>query len=349
MLLLALAACTTDRTRRGYLENLATAYDTPPPRPVVIVPGFGVTRLYDPVAKRFVWGTPSTAVHTHYEDDLDLPPGGHDRLVPRGFAGSRGPINIAWHFQEALRRYAGYTPGRDVIAFDYDWRLPAEENARLLGALIERVRQGGKVDLLTHSAGAIVALAYVKLEGGGPNVEHLVMVAPTQRGAVDAFRIAVHPERFIRRTFAPEMVATWPSVPELLPEDGRIFVDEEGRPLDRDVWQGHAAARRFRDRLRDAPMPKDVDVHVIAGDCVPTARRVLARRDGTYAFYPGELRPTEKQLAAILFEPGDGTVPISSATAGGDALVVCDGHQGIATDPSVQRAILRIVREPSRP
>jgi hypothetical protein len=364
VLLLVLAACTNDRTRRGYLEQIATSYATPPPRPVIIIPGFGVTRLYDPVAKRFVWGTPGAAVHTKYEDDLDLPPGGHDRLVPRGFAGSRGPINIAWHFQEALRRYGGYTPGRDAIAFEYDWRLSARENARRLGELVERVRHGGKVDLLTHSAGALVALAYVKLEGGGPNVDHLVLVAPTRRGVVDAFRIFVHPERFVRRTFAPEMVATWPSVPELFPEDGKVFVDEEGKPLDRDLWRtGTLAclpapkdrqeclsstflrdARRFRDELAAAPDPPNL--HVIAGDCVPTAHRILARRDGTYAFYPSELRAGEKHLASILFEPGDGTVPIGSATAdGGDALVVCDGHQGIAVDPTVQRAVIRILRE----
>jgi len=347
VLLLALAACTNDRTRRGYLEHIATSYASPPLRPAIIIPGFGVTRLYDPVAKRFVWGTPGGAVHTKYEDDLDLPASGHDRLVPRGFAGSRGPINIAWHFQEALRRYGGYTPGRDAIAFEYDWRLSARENARILGALVERVRNGGKVDLLTHSAGALIALAYVKLEGGGPNVAHLVMVAPTQKGVVDAFRIFVHPERFIRRTFAPEMVATWPSVPEVFPEDGKVLVDEEGNPLDRDLWKSDAPlvrqARAFRDQLGAAKL--DVDAHVIAGDCVPTARRVLARRDGTYAFYPSELRPNETALAGILFEPGDGTVPIGSATAGGEALIVCDGHQGIAQDPTVQRAIIRILRE----
>jgi len=347
VLLLVVAACTNDRTRRGYLETIASSYASPPPRPVIVIPGFGVTRLYDPVTKRFVWGTPRTAVHTKYEDDLDLPPSGHDRLVPKGFAGSRGPINIAWHFQEALRRYGGYTPGRDVIPFEYDWRLSARENARLLGELVERVRNGGKVDLLTHSAGALVALAYVKLEGGDAHVAHLVMVAPTQKGVVDAFRIFVHPERFIRRTFAPEMVATWPSVPEVFPDDGRIFVDEAGKPLDRDLWKSSdplvRQARAFRDALDAAPL--NVDTHVIAGDCVPTARRVLARRDGTYAFYPSELRPNEQALKDVLFEPGDGTVPIGSATAGGAAMIVCDGHQGIAQDPTVQRAILRFLRE----
>jgi prepilin-type processing-associated H-X9-DG protein len=38
-------------------------------------------------------------------------------------------------------------------------------------------------------------------------------------------------------------------------------------------------------------------------------------------------------------------VPVSSARAGGGAMLFCDGHQGIVTDPSVVRALVRILRE----
>ncbi|HEV7921323.1 MAG TPA: alpha/beta fold hydrolase [Thermoanaerobaculia bacterium] len=349
MAALAAAHCnTTDHTRRGYLRALAATYDAPP-RPVIIVPGFGVTRLYDPVANRYVWGTPRATVLTHYEDDLDLPPSGHDRLIPRGFVGSRGPVNIAWQLREGLRKFGRYTPDRDLFTFAYDWRLPARENATHLGQLVERVRHGGKVDIVTHSAGAMVALTYAKLLGGADHIEHLVLVAPAQHGVVDAFRIFVRPERFIRRSFSPRMVMTWPSVAELLPENGRFLLDEQGQPVDRDLWtaagwrdiingtpRGLEEARRFRTELANAPLT--IRPVVIAGDCVPTARRVLMRRDGTFAFYPDE-------TALPLFEPGDGTVPVSGAGAG--AMLFCDGHQGIAADPSVHRAILRALRSPS--
>lgn len=349
MAALAAAHCnTTDHTRRGYLRNIAETYGAPP-RPVIIVPGFGVSRLYDPVAKRYVWGTPRSTVLTHYEDDLDLPPAGHDRLVPRGFVGSRGPVNIAWQLREGLRKFGRYTPDANLFAFAYDWRLPARENAARLSELVERVRNGGKVDIVTHSAGALVALTYVKLLSGDKNVEHLVLVAPAQRGVVDAFRIFVRPERFIRRSFSPEMVMTWPSVAELLPEDGRFLVDEDGRAIDRDLWtaagwrgiingtpRGLEEARRFRTELANAPLT--IKPTIIAGDCVPTAHRVLMRRDGTFAFYPDETK-------LPLFEPGDGTVPVSAA--GAEAMLFCDGHQGIAADPSVHRAILRALRPPS--
>src|SRR2546430_7067991 len=203
LMLIVVLACTTDHTRRHYLHDIAENYG-PPPRPAIIIPGFGVTKLYDPVARQYVWGTPRATMRTRYADDLDLPESGHDRLVPRGFVGSRGPVNIAWQLQEGLRKFGRYTPGRDVFPFEYDWRLPAEENAAKLRALIEQVRGGGNVDVITHSAGAIVALAAIELQGE-MHVSHLVLIAPTRRGVIDAFRVFVRPERFMRRTFSREM------------------------------------------------------------------------------------------------------------------------------------------------
>jgi hypothetical protein len=359
---LLLVSCTTDRTRRGYLENLAQTSGEPE-RIVIVVPGFGVTRLFDPTANRYVWGTPRTTMHTQYADDLDLPHEGTDRLVPRGFVGSRGPVNVGWQLTEALRKYGRYERDATVFAFEYDWRLPARANAARLSALIARVSPDRPVDIVTHSAGSFVALAYVKLLGGGTRVENLVMIAPARRGVVDAFRIFVRPERFLRRRFAADMVATWPSVAELLPDDGRFLVDEKGAARPFDAWDAASwsgivpvsrhsqftalleAARDFRSQLRETPMPAGVRVTVIAGDCVPTAKRVLARSDGTFAFYRNELRSGEASLAPRLFEPGDGTVPVSSAAAEAGPLLFCDGHQGLATDPNVHRAVIRTLRE----
>lgn len=349
--------CTTDATRGGYLRTIAATYEAPP-RTAIIVPGFGVTRLFDPVTKRYVWGTGRATMVTRYEDDLDLPAEGHDRLIARGYVGSRGPVNIGWQLMEGLRKFGRYTRERDVFPFYYDWRLSARENATSLDALVDRVRGDGRVDIITHSAGAIVALTYVKLGSGKSKVDHLILVAPTASGVVDAFRVVVRPERFLRRIFTSDMVLTWPSVAELLPEDGRFLVDEKGQAIDRDFWTAEAwksigrvvparlaSARSLRDALRSHAIPPGIRVSVIAGDCVATAHRVLRRNDGTFVFYRKELLPGERKLDSILFEPGDGTVPISSAAVAGNPVIVCDGHQGIASDPSVHRTIIRTLRE----
>lgn len=365
-------ACTSDRVRRQYLRTAAVQLTAPPSNPVIVIPGFGVTRLLDPEIDRYVWGTPRATVHRVWPDDLDLPVDsrtlaiGRDRLVPRGYAGSRGPINTGWHLITALEKYGRYRQGIDVYPFYYDWRLSALDNAKHLDAFASAIRMrhgGARVDLVTHSAGAMVALAWVKLGGGGAAVRNLVAIAPPARGSIEALRVMVRTERFLRRVFTADVIATWPSVPELLPEEGRIFVDEAGMPLDLDVWSPatwqrlrlyrpelHSAfaaslgrARAFRDRLRDAPFPPGVTVQVIAGDCVPTARLVVARNDGSFVFYPGELKPREEKLRSAVFEPGDGTIALSNAAALGTPQIFCDGHQGIASDPSVHRALLRML------
>lgn len=353
------AACTTDRTRRGYLERMAADL-RPPERHVIVVPGFGVTRLYDPLTERYVWGTPRAAVRTLYEDDLDLPrppATSRDRLVPRGYAGSRGPVNVGWQLTEALQKYGGYVRDESVHPFFYDWRLSARDNAAALARLADRISPDQRVDLVTHSAGALVALTWIKLLGGSDRVERLVMIAPPRRGVVDAFRVFVRPERFVRRILAPDVVATWPAIYELLPDDGRFLVAPDGSRHEFDAWRAQtwqtaapgltpdavhlANARALRDQLAAADFPPGVQQTVIAGDCVPTAMAVLLRDDGSFAFYRDELRDGERSLAETLFEAGDGTVPVSSARAGGDAHLFCDGHQGIATDPNVHRALLR--------
>lgn len=371
---LLLVSCTTDRTRRRYLREHARTFAAAPSHPVIVIPGFGVSRLYDPERGEFVWGTPRATVRTVWPDDLDLPYDsttlsiGRDRLVPRGFAGSRGPINTAWQLTAALEAFGGYRTGRDLHPFAYDWRLSALENAARLDAFANDVRRahgGAQVDVVTHSAGGLVALAWVKLGNGGAAVRKLVLLAPPLGGAVEALRMMVRPETFIRRTFHPEMVATWPSVPELLPEEGTVFIDESGRALDLDLWsaatwrrlgvydegvhplfdESLAKAHAFRQRLRAAVLPAGVTLRILAGDCVPTARRVLARSDGTYAFYPDDLRAGEQQLRRTMFEAGDGTVPLSSTASAARPELFCDGHQGLAADPSVHRALVRILRE----
>jgi pimeloyl-ACP methyl ester carboxylesterase len=372
---LLLTACTTDRTRRAYLAENALHLTAPPANPVVVIPGFGVTRLRDPETSRHVWGTPRSVVRTVWADDVDLPfdPDtlviGRDRLVPDGFAGSRGPVNTAFQLVRALEKYGGYREGVNLHPFAYDWRLSALENAVRLETFVAEIRRahaGERVDVVAHSAGGLLAVTWLKLGGGEDDVRNLVLLAPPAAGTIEAFRMLVRPEQFIRRTFGPAIVGTWPSVPELFPEDGTIFVDEEGTQLALDLWsastwrqlgifdEGREAlfiaslgrARAFRTRLRHAPLPAGASVHVIAGDCVGTARRVLLRNDSTYSFYPGELKPQEEHLRALLFEAGDGTVTRSSATSTpGRTQLLCDGHQGLATDPNAHRAVIRILRE----
>lgn len=411
----SIAGCGMTRaTRASYLTSLAP-YLEPPARPVIVIPGVGVTRLFDPVTRYFVWGTARNVIHTRYAEDLDLPIDPHtllpvrDRLVPRGYVGSRSPINIGWRLSSALVRYGQYqdkptASGKPTVySLVYDFRLSSTESAKSLDALIEKIRREHgdpalKVDLIAHSAGGLVALTYLKIgtasveepttwdEGSrraAAKIGRTVLIATPQAGTADMLRLFHRPERFFLRLIPQEMISTFPSMLEMLPEDGHFLLDEEGNSIDADLWKAEdwkrlelglfipGVAKRIRrensaerydllvrsfgrslDRaraLRDAlrrPLPESVVVENVAGDCVPTAHHALRRRDGTLAFYRDELRASEKNLIDRMVESGDGSVTVTSATGGNQqrSALFCDGHQALASDPHVHRAMIRVLR-----
>lgn len=416
--LLLVISCggTTNSAKSDYLAD-AAGLARPPVRPVIIMSGFGQMKLYDPVTHRNVWGTAHTMVQTRWADDMDLPVDprtgevGRDRLIARGFAGSRSSINHAWHLGRVLANYAGYVEANDILSpleqepktlyrLSYDFRLSATEHARTLDRFIEEIREvhgdpSLQVDLVTHSLGGIVALTYLKI-GTAPlddpsrwdeesmraaaKIKHAVMLAAPQEGTIDAFRVMVQSERFALRVLLPEWSALYPALIEMLPSDGMALISEDGSLIEASLWD-LATWQRFelsifnpaiRDRmiertspeeyhlrtlafeklllrgqlLRSAlrrPIPEGIDVEMIASDCVRTTRRALLRSDGSFAFYRDELRPSEEALAPRMFEPGDGSITVSSATAGRtrDVSLICDGHQGMALDPTVHRTIIR--------
>lgn len=393
LMLASLTACfNSTGLQRGYLTKRKMLLP-PPTRAAIVIPGFGNTRLYDPVNEKFVWGTPRSMVTAHFEDDLELPLEGHasDRLVPRGFVGSRAPINIAWRLSTALQRFGGYVTTEaagdpTVYAFEFDWRLSFVDNGRKLGEFIDelRLRRGDpseEFDIVGHSAGGLIVLAY--LSNGGESLEspetwtrgaaaaasrvrRAVLVATPGRGSAEAFRFMARGETMLRRSLLPERVATFPSVFELLPFDS-YAVGENGQSIDLSTieqWKKYKLAiwsapnpdpaleRRFAELLDRtkrfqqalASRPKLVPTDMIAGDCVPTVKRVLVRDDGSIVLYQRELLPKEIDRFNELFGPGDGSILTSSAEGDDPSpTYLCTGHFGLASDPDAVRAILRLL------
>jgi pimeloyl-ACP methyl ester carboxylesterase len=388
-----LSGCfSTNAVRTRYLEETRPSLDKPA-RPLIVVPGFGISKLYDAKREHFIWGTPKSMIVDRFPDDFDLPLDGetNDSIVARGFTGSRSPMNSAFKLGEALKRFALYGKASEsadeantnLYLFAYDWRQSYVHSASELARYIEKVRAahgGAQVDLLTHSAGAAVAIAL--LEQNDAAIANVIMLAPPLRGSIEAFRLINDEERFWRRTLMPETSATLRSVPELFPDDGRILMNEKGEVLAHDIWDPstwrelelsiysdvvkqrviaasgpeHYAAliASFENALQRARKTRDgwnkvihdPRISVIASDCVPTTRRVLIRNDGTVAFYPHQLRQEEASLGAEMFEPGDGSIPLRSATLGKErTTILCDGHFALALDPSSYRAIIRTLND----
>jgi pimeloyl-ACP methyl ester carboxylesterase len=420
VLTILLSSCSPYTWKRSYLRE-AAMFTEAPARPVIVISGFGTSKLYDPITKRYVWGTAHATLQTKYADNLELAVDPEkeeivrDRLVPRGFVGSRGPINFSWQISRALELYGSYAmatldppamqPPRDIYRFAYDWRLSSTDNARELDALIEQIRRAHhnpqlRVDIVGHSLGAFIALTYLRMgtapldqpdlwtaaaESAARKVNAVVLLGAPQQGAVDAFRVLIRSERFVMRVLAPRWTATYPSVVEMLPLDGRIVIDEQGAPMDIDLWDIQSWRRHklsiFSDEIRRQiveqqsekaydhltvafakslrraktlrtvharPLPPGVAVTSITSDCIPTGRRVLLRRDGTFAFQIEDLRENEKHLAKRMFVPGDGSITMASATAG-KVMVFCSGHQGMALDPGVHHTIIRSLQGTPEP
>ncbi|MBI3449767.1 MAG: hypothetical protein HY049_12730 [Acidobacteria bacterium] len=272
-----------------------------PRRAVVFIPGVFGSRLRDSITGRVVWGNAVSFLAKLYrpshpgKDLLDLPIDADDPLRNRDGLVPDGPIEkVAGHeyylkLIRALRDAGGFVPGdihdprpgADLYAFDYDWRRDVPETAAALGAAIDRVLSargdpGGKVDLVAHSLGGLVARYYVRHGGrdvlagepsaptfaGAPHVGTVILLGTPNGGTLDALRSLLEGER-VPRLLPPEAIFTMPAAYQLLPAPGPSYlVDVDGAPVADDIydvatWEklgwsvfSPDARRDLRDKLR---------------------------------------------------------------------------------------------------
>lgn len=150
----------------------AAAAQTRPDRPVVLVPGILGSKLCT-ASGEVVWGTVKSLWNF---DRLELEQSG--RLDPCGLVTEVqvfGPLYSIKAYDSLLKslQAIGYTLGKDLLIFDYDWRQSNYDTAELLAKFIETNRQAGRIstsfDIISHSMGGIVTRIYLQ-----NNSEHLV-------------------------------------------------------------------------------------------------------------------------------------------------------------------------------
>src|SRR5262249_39681906 len=78
---------------------------------------------------------------------------------------------------------------KDIIIFDYDWRLSNFENAEKLRNLLPtKLRTPtDKVDIVAHSMGGIIARIYIQMFGGERQVQNFVMMGTPHLGSAKVF------------------------------------------------------------------------------------------------------------------------------------------------------------------
>ena len=85
---------------------------------------------------------------------------------------------------------AGYKEGETLFAFPYQWRNSNASSSVELKNKIDEVKdicQCGKVDIVAHSMGGLVARSYAEGNDYGNDIDQLIFLATPQRGASKAY------------------------------------------------------------------------------------------------------------------------------------------------------------------
>jgi hypothetical protein len=279
-------------------------------RPVILLPGFSGSALINPHNERVVWGNSVRVISPRdggYE--LALPVLEEERDLQAYEA--RGVVlkmrfgiytlDIYGSLVEAFTAN-GYTAGDihaptkddNFFVFPYDWRYNNVRAAERLSRALERLRvvrgdETLEVDIICQSNAARIARYYIKYDGAPMKqaeagdatppqnviVKNLFLVGTANGGATNGFRNLLEGRSYaplIGRTFQPEVAFSFEAAFETMPSyRAPIFFDEEGSPLDVDIfdadnWKKYGwsiysdevAERLAKDRRRDL-FGNDVD------------------------------------------------------------------------------------------
>jgi triacylglycerol lipase len=98
----------------------------------------------------------------------------------------------------AYLKLRGLTRGGQLLSFDYESARGIEPSARALKEFLrERVR-GGRIDLVCHSLGGVVARCYLQELGGARRVDRCITLSSPHRGTYGAYWVASRVGRELR-------------------------------------------------------------------------------------------------------------------------------------------------------
>lgn len=87
---------------------------------------------------------------------------------------------------------------KQTLAFDYQSSLGIEHAARALRDYLRRHVRGGRVDLVCHSLGGLVARVYLEQLGGARRVDRCITLGTPHRGTYNAYWLASRVGRELR-------------------------------------------------------------------------------------------------------------------------------------------------------
>ena len=282
--------------------------------PVVLIPGYYGTILVDKGANdRVVWLTFGGIFDSgDVFDTINLETGDPDRIVSAGILEEVSIIGdfLAPNIYKDLRMFIGSLgfPPEDIISFGVDWR-------RSLGFAVDQLRDKikriGRVNIIAHSHGGLVAREYLRQHAADRLVENFITLGTPHKGMLVTFEALVQGIDFYKasKSHLMKTARTFPSAYELLPfdpEDGLFkWNKEKADPFVTNAWADASMKTKLADAARvvaNLPQKLPVRTAIIYG----THRTTSVLAEGA---------SDSKKLKFSSRPEGDGTVPTVSASA----------------------------------
>ncbi len=280
--IVALGAGQLWRSRAPDLHRLyASGLERVQAPPVIIIPGILGSRLRERRSGRELW--PGSLYNVLFSarslalqiDPKTLEPRADDIEAYDLFRGLLGS-DFYGAIIDTLEKQGGYVRGlpghaadagtRRYYVFPYDWRQDNVITARKLDALIDQLRRDYgdpqlKVDVVAHSMGGLIVRYYIQygatdvLDGndfpanfaGAEKIRTAVLLGTPNLGSVNGLHSLLVGHRVGWQSIPAEVLATMPSVYELLPHPVTNWIVDINRP---DAILSSATQWSFQPRIR---------------------------------------------------------------------------------------------------
>jgi pimeloyl-ACP methyl ester carboxylesterase len=302
--------------------------------PVVVIPGTLGSKLCARDTGEVIWGNRWSYSRL---PELALPVTYDPKSLSHVACGLIETVNILGPLQVhqyddllATIKGMGYEQNRDLFVFAYDWRLSNRELARQFAEFVKQRIPAGKVDIVAHSMGGIVAKLWMAEHGGATRVSTLVTMGTPYLGSADTFKTLDEGLGFWKNLLARgianirETALTWPSLYELMPSYQRCcgfrsstsanlayfdpflsgvwtkfgWLPETFKGSDRQQWLKQTLSTAKE--IANVEVPPGPSVVPIVNGLIPTAWRI-------------EFDATDGRVLKYIDQPGDGTVYQNSA------------------------------------
>ena len=359
-------ACHSDTgpdLRRLYASGMEEAR-TPP---VILIPGVLGSRLFDRRERAERWPGSTLQLLTRSKQNLVLPFNPltlqpvDDGLEASGLFEEVLNSDYYGAILRTLRQAGGFVPGklgthadprvRRYYVFAYDWRQDNVATATRLDALIEQLRRDYddpslKVNVIAHSMGGLITRYYLRygtvdaLEGegtfplnmrGAAKIGTVVLLGTPNLGSVSALQSMLLGHKVGLRRIEPEVLATMPSVYQLLPHPLTDWsVDSGGKDLDLDLYDV-ATWKRMQWSVFDPAVigrvragfkrPGEADAYVSA----------------LQAYFARNLERARRFIWSVTFE--EPSSPVRFVVFGGDCVLT---PARIVVEPQGDRSLARL-------